>query len=38
MTLALADLTVAIGAGVAVGLMIRLKRRGAPESWHAPDR
>ena len=34
-----ADLTVAIGAGVAVGLMLRLKRRGAPESdWHAPDR
>ncbi|OCW55939.1 SulP family inorganic anion transporter [Hoeflea olei] len=35
----LADLTVAIGAGVAVGLMLRLKRRGLPESdWHAPDR
>ena len=35
----LADLTVAIGAGVAVGLMLRLKRRGAPDSdWQAPDR
>jgi len=35
----LADLTVAIGAGVAVGLMLRLRRRGAPEpDWHAPDR
>jgi SulP family sulfate permease len=35
----LADLTVAIGAGVAVGLMLQLKRRGAPESdWQAPDR
>lgn len=35
----LADLTVAIGAAVAVGLMIRLTRRGAPEpDWHAPDR
>lgn len=42
MTLALtvlADLTVAIGAGVAVGLMLRLRRRGTPEAdWHAPDR
>lgn len=35
----LADLTVAIGAGVVIGLMLRLKRRGAPESdWQAPDR
>jgi SulP family sulfate permease len=35
----LADLTVAIGAGVAVGLMLQLKRRGEPESdWQAPDR
>lgn len=35
----LADLTVAIGAGVALGLMLQLKRRGAPESdWQAPDR
>ena len=35
----LADLTVAIGAGVVVGLMLRLKRRGTPEpDWHAPDR
>jgi SulP family sulfate permease len=42
MTLALtvlADLTVAIGAGVAVGLMLRLHRRGAPEpDWQPPDR
>lgn len=42
MTLALtvvADLTIAIGAGVTVGLLLRLKRRGAPESdWHTPDR
>jgi SulP family sulfate permease len=42
MTLALtvlADLTVAIGAGVAIGLMLRLHRRGASESdWRAPDR
>lgn len=35
----LADLTVAIGAGVAVSLMLRLTHRGAPESdWQAPDR
>ncbi|VVT29491.1 SulP family inorganic anion transporter [Hoeflea sp. EC-HK425] len=35
----LADLTVAIGAGVAVGLMLRLRRRGTPEpDWQAPDR
>lgn len=34
----LADLTVAIAAGVTVGLMLQLKRRGAPESdWQAPD-
>lgn len=35
----LADLTIAIGAGVAVGLMLRLRRRGLPEpDWHTPDR
>ena len=35
----LADLTVAIGAGVAVGLMLRLTRRGTPEpDWHTPER
>lgn len=42
MTLALTvvtDLTVAIGAGVAVGLMLRLHRRGTPEpDWQPPDR
>lgn len=42
MTLALtvlADLTVAIGAGVTVGLLLRLRRRGTPEpDWHTPDR
>lgn len=33
------DLTIAIGAGVVVGLMLRLHRRGVTESdWQAPDR
>lgn len=35
----LTDLSVAIGAGVTVGLLLCLKRRGAPESnWQPPDR
>ncbi|MBU4527093.1 MAG: hypothetical protein KUA37_11540 [Desulfomicrobium sp.] len=35
----LTDPTVVIGAGVAVGLMLRLTHRDTPESdWHAPDR
>lgn len=35
----LADLTIAIGAGVAVGLALRLSRRGTPEpDWHTPER
>lgn len=35
----LADLTVAIGAGVTVGLMLRFKRLGPTEpDWQAPDR
>ncbi len=33
------DLTIAIGAGVAVGLMLRFVRRKTPEpDWHMPDR
>ncbi|MBA68809.1 MAG: sulfate permease [Rhizobiales bacterium] len=35
----LADLTIAIGAGVTVGLMLRLRRRKTPEpDWKVPDR
>ncbi len=35
----LADLTVAIGAGVALGLALRLQRRNSPASeWSEPDR
>ena len=35
----LADLTVAIGVGVILGLALRLQRRNAPESdWSEPDR
>lgn len=35
----LADLTVAIGTGVAIGLALRLQRRNAPPSqWSDPDR
>ena len=34
-----ADLTIAIGAGVALGLAFRLQRRNAPASdWSDPDR
>lgn len=34
-----ADLTVAIGVGVVLGLLIRLGRRKTPEpEWHVPDR
>jgi SulP family sulfate permease len=32
-----ADLTVAIGVGVAIGLALRLKRRDAPADWTPPD-
>jgi SulP family sulfate permease len=34
----LVDLTVAIGAGVALGLAIRLSRRGSDSDWTPPDR
>lgn len=35
----LADLTVAIGTGVVIGLVLRrVKGRKAPENWSAPDR
>jgi SulP family sulfate permease len=34
-----ADLTVAIGTGVAIGLALRLRRRNVPPSdWSAPER
>ncbi|WP_238363968.1 SulP family inorganic anion transporter [Mesobacterium pallidum] len=34
----LADLTVAIGTGVALGLALRLRATGAPTDWTPPDR
>jgi SulP family sulfate permease len=35
----LTDLTLAIGLGGALGLALRLRRRGTPEAqWHEPDR
>jgi SulP family sulfate permease len=35
----LADLTIAIGTGVVLGLVLRrLKGRHTPEDWTAPDR